>query len=63
MLCYDMIAKSQTGEGHLADRGKSFDRLRQFKLRLNSVKCTTRVRSGKMLGFIVREESRFILQK
>jgi hypothetical protein len=28
--CYvdDMIAKSQTEEGHLKDRGKSFDRLR-----------------------------------
>jgi hypothetical protein len=63
MLCYDMIAKSQTGEGHLADRGKSFDRLRQFKLRLNSSECTIRVRSGKMLGFIGREESRLILLK
>ncbi|KAI5441656.1 hypothetical protein KIW84_010930 [Lathyrus oleraceus] len=39
-------SKSQTGEGHLADRGKSFDRLRQFKLRMNSDKCTIRVRSG-----------------
>ncbi|KAI5400852.1 hypothetical protein KIW84_065633 [Lathyrus oleraceus] len=39
-------SKSQTGEGHLADRGKSFDQLRQFKLRLNSDKCTIRVRSG-----------------
>ncbi|KAI5412635.1 hypothetical protein KIW84_057331 [Lathyrus oleraceus] len=46
MLCYDMIAKSQTGEGHLADRGKSFDRLRQFKLRLNPNKGTIGVRSG-----------------
>ncbi|KAI5423438.1 hypothetical protein KIW84_046407 [Lathyrus oleraceus] len=58
--CYvdDMIAKSQTGEGHLVDLAKSFDRLRQFKLRLNSDQCTIRVRSGKTLGFIVREESR-----
>ncbi|KAI5387746.1 hypothetical protein KIW84_073733 [Lathyrus oleraceus] len=36
----------KTEEGHLADRGKSFDRLRQFKLRLNSSECTIRVRSG-----------------
>jgi hypothetical protein len=45
-----MIAKSQTGEGHLADRGRSFDWLRQFKLRLNSDKGTIRVRAGKLLG-------------
>ncbi|KAI5441894.1 hypothetical protein KIW84_011090 [Lathyrus oleraceus] len=46
--CYvdDMIEKSQTEEGHLADRGKSVDRLRRFKLRLNSNKCTIRVRAG-----------------
>ncbi|KAI5443718.1 hypothetical protein KIW84_012392 [Lathyrus oleraceus] len=44
--CYDMIAKSQTEEGHLADWGKSVDWLRQFKLRLNSNECTIRVRSG-----------------
>ncbi|KAI5411286.1 hypothetical protein KIW84_056400 [Lathyrus oleraceus] len=42
----DMIAKSHTEVGHLVDRGKSFDRLRQFKLRLNLDECTVRVRSG-----------------
>ena len=63
--CYvdDMIAKSQTGEGHLADLAKLLDQLRPFKLRLNSDKCTVRVRSGKMLGFVVRGESRLILLK
>ncbi|KAI5383132.1 hypothetical protein KIW84_070516 [Lathyrus oleraceus] len=39
-------AKSQTEEGHLADRGKSVDWWRQFTLRLNSDKCTIRVRAG-----------------
>ena len=55
--CYvdDMIAKSQTEEGNLVDLAKLFDRLRQFKLRLNPNKCTFGVRSGKLLGFIVSE--------
>ncbi|KAI5397461.1 hypothetical protein KIW84_063325 [Lathyrus oleraceus] len=44
--CYDMIAKSQSEVGHLADRSKLFDRLKQFKLRLNSSQCTIRVQSG-----------------
>ncbi|KAI5444087.1 hypothetical protein KIW84_012631 [Lathyrus oleraceus] len=48
-------AKSQTEEGHVADLAKLFDRLRQFKRRLNSDKCTFRVRSGKLLGLIVSE--------
>jgi hypothetical protein len=61
--CYDMIAKSQSEVGHLADRGKLFDRLKQFKLRLNSSQCTIRVQSGKSLGFVIREESRFLLKK
>ena len=41
--CYvdDMIAKSQTEEGHLVDLAKFFDRLRQFRLRLNPNKCTS----------------------
>ncbi|KAI5396086.1 hypothetical protein KIW84_062327 [Lathyrus oleraceus] len=51
-----MIAKSQTEEGHLVDLAKLFDRLRQFRLRLNPNKCTFGVRSGKLLGFIVSEK-------
>lgn len=48
----DMIAKSQTKEDHIVNLQKLFDRLRKFKLRLNLVKCTFKVRSGKLLGFI-----------
>ena len=63
--CYvdDMIAKSQTEEGHLVALAKLVNWLRQFKLRLNSNKCTIRVRAGKLLGFIGKEESRLILLK
>ena len=49
-----MIAKSQTKEEHLDHLQKLFERLKKYKLRLNLNKCTFGVRSGKLLGFIVR---------
>ena len=32
-----------------------FERIRQFRLRLNRKKCTFRVTSGKLLGYMVSE--------
>ena len=49
----DMIARSQTEEEHLDHLQKLFVRLKEYKLRLNPNKCTFRVGSGKLLGFIV----------
>jgi len=49
----DMIAKFAFEEEHLVNLRKLFERLRKYKLRLNPSKCTFRVRSGKLLGFIV----------
>src|SRR3954469_22930654 len=49
----DMIAKSHTEEEHLVHSQKLFERLREFRLRLNPNKCTFGVRSGKLLGFVV----------
>ena len=54
----DMITRSQTEEEHLNHLQKLFDRLKLYKLRLNPNKCTFGVRSGKLLGFIVRSEER-----
>ena len=51
-----MIAKSQTEEDHLEHLLKLFQRLRKYKLRLNSNKCTFGVRSGRLLGFIVSQK-------
>ncbi|PKI68442.1 hypothetical protein CRG98_011167 [Punica granatum] len=34
-----------------------FDRLKEYKLRLNPAKCTFGARSGKLLGFVVSERS------
>jgi hypothetical protein len=50
-----MIAKSKEGGDHLTCLKKLFDRLRQFKLRLNPKKCVFGASSGKLLGYIVSE--------
>ena len=52
----DMIARSQNKEEHLDHLQKLFDRLKLYKLRLNPNKCTFRVRSGKLLGFVVSDK-------
>ncbi|PKI65802.1 hypothetical protein CRG98_013807 [Punica granatum] len=51
----DMIAKSKEGEDHLVNLKLLFDRLREYKLRLNPAKCTFGARSGNLLGFVVSE--------
>ena len=52
----DMIAKSRTEEEHLVNLQKLFGRLRKYKLGLNPAKCTFGVKSGKLLGFVVRQK-------
>ena len=49
----NMIAKYLTKEEHLVHLQKLFERLRKFTLRLDLNKCTSGVRSGKLLGFVV----------
>ena len=49
----DMIVKSRNRADHLAALQRFFDRIRQFKLRLNPKKCTFGVTSGKLLGHMV----------
>ena len=53
----DMIVKSQGRADHLAALQRFFERIRQFRLRLNPKKCTFGVTSGKLLGHIVSERS------
>ena len=50
-----MIAKSRDRVDHLAALKRFFERIRQFKLRLNHKKCTFGMTSGKMLGYMVNE--------
>ena len=51
----DMIVKSQGRVDHLAALQRFFERIRQFRLRLNPKKCTFGVPYGKLLGHIVSE--------
>ena len=50
-----MIVKSQDREDHLTTLKRFFERIRQFKLRLNPKKCTFGVTSRKLLGYMVSE--------
>ena len=51
----NMIAKSQKRDNHAENIKKLFERLRKFQLKLNPCKCTFRVTSGKLLGFVVSD--------
>ena len=46
----DMIVKSQDRVDHVAALQRFFERIRQFRLRLNPKKCTFGVTSGKLWG-------------
>ena len=51
----DMIVKSRDRADDLAALQRFFERIRQFRLRLNPKKCTFGVTSGKFLGHIISE--------
>ena len=51
----DMIVKSRDRAYHLAALERFFERIKQFKLRLNSKKCTFGVTSRKLLEYMVSE--------
>ena len=51
----DMIVKSRDRADHLAALERFFEKIRQFKLRLNPKKCTFGVTSRKLMGYMVGE--------
>ncbi|KAL0346472.1 UNVERIFIED_CONTAM: Retrovirus-related Pol polyprotein from transposon.6 [Sesamum calycinum] len=53
--CYvhDLVVKTKKREEHLADLQIVFNRLREYNLKINSLKCAFDVTSGKFLSFIV----------
>ena len=54
--CYgdDLVVKTKRREDHLVDLQFVLNRLRKYQLKMNPLKCTFSVTSGKFLGFIVR---------
>ena len=51
----DMIVKSKDRECHIAKLKKFFERIEEYRLRLNPQKCTFGVTARKLLGFLVSD--------
>ena len=51
----DMIVKSEDRESHTVNLRKFFERIKEYRLRLNPQKCTFGVTTGKLLGFPVSD--------
>jgi acetoin utilization deacetylase AcuC-like enzyme len=51
----DVVVKSAGFDSHLADLRLSFERMRQYGLKMTPLKCAFRVSAGRFLGFIVHE--------
>ena len=49
----DMLVKSKEAGGHVGDLEECFAILRRYNMKLNPLKCSFGVCSGKFLGFIV----------
>lgn len=52
----DILDKSQNREDHADDLSQIFKVLRKYNIKLNSEKCTSRVTSGKFLGFMMTSQ-------
>jgi len=51
----DMIVKYKDRESHTIDLRKFFERIKEYRLRLNPQKCTFGVTTRKLLGFLVSD--------
>ncbi|XP_026456048.1 uncharacterized protein LOC113356986 [Papaver somniferum] len=51
----DMVVKSKKKESHLMDLKRTFDRLRQYGMKLNPSKCSFGLTSGKFLGYMMTQ--------
>ena len=54
--CYvdDLVIKTKKRGDHLCDLRIVFNRLREYQLKMNPLKCAFGITSGNFLGFIVR---------
>jgi hypothetical protein len=53
----DVIVKSDSMHNHLADLRLPLERMHQFGLKMNPLKCACGVSASKFLGFIIHEHS------
>jgi hypothetical protein len=56
----DVIVKSDSMDGHLADLRFALERMRRYGLKMNPLKCVFGVSAGKFLGFIIHEHDKEI---
>jgi hypothetical protein len=49
----DILAKSKKEDDHVQVLRRLFERLQKYQLKLNPVKCLFRLRTRKLLGFVV----------
>ncbi|GKV12598.1 hypothetical protein SLEP1_g23719 [Rubroshorea leprosula] len=52
----DMIVTSVRAENHIDDLDETFQNLRRAQMKLNPLKCTFTVESGKFLGYVVSKK-------
>ena len=55
MYVDDIIVESKERKGHIVNLRKFFERIKEYRLRLNLQKCTFGVTVGKLLGFLVSD--------
>jgi hypothetical protein len=53
----DVDIKSDSMDNHLADLRLALKRIRQYGLKMNPLKCVFTVSAGKLLEFIIHEDS------
>jgi hypothetical protein len=51
----DVVIKSDSMDSHLADLRLTLERMHQYGLKMNPLKCAFGVSAGKFLGFIIHE--------
>ena len=51
----NMIVKYKEREVHIVNLRKFFERIKEYRMRLNPQKCTFGVTAGKLLGFLVSD--------
>ncbi|GKV36104.1 hypothetical protein SLEP1_g44272 [Rubroshorea leprosula] len=52
----DMIVTNVRAEDHIGDLSETFQNLRRAQMKLNPLKCTFAVESGKLLGYVVSKK-------
>jgi hypothetical protein len=51
----DVVVKSNSMDGHLADLRLTLERMRRYELKINPLKCAFDASVGKFFGYIIHE--------